>query len=72
MRVINYFRLGDLIGTLYKTTLKGETYYVYRIRFHKKIVGRSSVYFDNLGDCLDHMRSDMEQIFDSGKLENDK
>ena len=69
MKVINRYRLGDLIGTLYKTTLKCETYYEYRIRFHKQIVGRSYVYFKDAEECIDHMQSDMEQIFDSGKLE---
>ena len=69
MIVINRYRLGDLIGTLYKTTLKREIYYEYRIRFHKQIVGRSYVYFKDAEECIDHMQSDMQQIFDSGKLE---
>lgn len=72
MIVINRYRLGDLIGTLYKTTLKRETYYEYRIRFHKQIVGRSYVYFKDTYECIDHMQSDMQQIFDSGKLETIK
>ena len=69
MKVINRYRLGDLIGTVYKTALKRETYYEYRIRFHKQIVGRSYVYFKDAEECIDHMQSDMQQIFDSGKLE---
>ena len=69
LKVNSKYRLCDLTGTVYETTLKGQKCYVYRIRFHKQIVGRSYVYFNNAGDCIDHMRSDMEQIFDSGKLE---
>lgn len=69
MKVITRYRLADIIGTLYETSLKGRIHYEYRIRFKKQIVGRSYVYFADKADCLEHMKSDMEQIFDSSKLE---
>ena len=69
MKVITRYRLADIIGTLYESSLKGRTTYEYRIRFKKQIVGRSFVYFADKADCLEHMKSDMEQIFDSSKLE---
>lgn len=68
MKVLTRYRLGDLIGTLYETSLKGRICYKYRIRYHKQLVGGSYVYFANKDECLEHMKSDMEQIFDSGRL----
>ena len=68
MKVLTRYRLADLIGTLYESSLKGRTTYEYRIRFHKQVVGRSYVYFADKTECLNLMKSDMEQIFDSGKL----
>lgn len=69
MKVITRYRLGDIIGTLYETSLRGEPYYEYRIRFHKQIIGRSYVYHKDQKDCLERMRNEMEEIFDSGKME---
>ena len=68
MKVLTRYRLGSLTGTLYETSLKGEPYYEYRIRHNKQIVGRSYSYYKFKEDCLDHMNSEMEQIFDSGRL----
>ena len=68
MKVISRYRLGDMIGTLYETKLRGETYYEYRIRFHKQIIGRSYVYHKDQKDCLERMQNEMEQIFDSGRF----
>lgn len=69
MKVISRYRLCDLIGTLYETTLKGETYYEYRIRFHKQIVGRSYSYIKDKQECSERMRDEMETLFDSGRLD---
>lgn len=68
MKVLTRYRLGDMIGTLYETSLKGETYYEYRIRFHKQIIGRSYVYHKDQKDCLERMRNEMEVIFDSVQM----
>lgn len=69
MKVISRYRLGSMIGTLYETSLRGETYYEYRIRYNKQIIGRSYVYHKDKDDCLLRMRNEMEQIFDSGRME---
>ena len=68
MKVSTRYRLGDMIGTLYETTLRGEPYYEYRIRFKKQIIGRSYVYHKDKDDCLLRMRNEMEEIFDSVQL----
>lgn len=68
MKVITRYRLGDMIGTLYETKLRGEPYYEYRIRYKKQIIGRSYVYHKDQNDCLERMRNEMEQIFDSGRF----
>lgn len=68
MKVLTRYRLGSLTGTLYETSLRGEPYYEYRIRHKKQIVGRSYVYHKDQKDCLERMRNEMEQIFDSGRL----
>lgn len=69
MKVITRYRLGDMVGTLYETSLRGASYYEYRIRFHKQIIGRSYVYHKDQKDCLERMRNEMEEIFDSGRME---
>lgn len=68
MKAITRYRLGDMLGTLYETSLRGETYYEYRIRFNKQIIGRSYVYHKDQRDCLERMRNEMEVIFDSGRF----
>ena len=68
MKVLTRYRLGDMIGTLYETKLRGEIYYEYRIRFHKQIIGRSYVYHKDKDNCLERMRNEMEEIFDSVQL----
>lgn len=68
MKVISRYRLGDLKGTLYETILRGDPHYEYRVRFHKQVVARSYVYFRNKEECLNRMKSDMEQLFDSQRL----
>ena len=37
MKVITRYRLGNMIGTLYETSLRGELYYEYRIRYNNII-----------------------------------
>lgn len=69
MKVISKWRLSDLQGTVYETSLKGETYYEYRIRFHKQIVGRSYSYIKDKQECTERMRDEMETLFDSGRLD---
>lgn len=68
MKVLSRYRLGDMIGTLYETSLRGTSYYEYRIRFKKQIIGRSFVYHKDKDDCLLRMRNEMEEIFDSGRF----
>lgn len=72
MKVISRYRLGEMIGTLYETSLRGETYYEYRIRYKKQVIGRSYVYHKDQKDCLERMRNEMEAIFDSAKMRFDK
>lgn len=69
MKVLTRYRLADLIGTLYETSLKGRTTYEYRIRFHKQIVGRSYSYIKDKQECSERMRDEMETLFDSGRLD---
>ena len=68
MKVITRYRLADLIGTLYETSLKGEPYYEYRIRYNKKIVGRSYSSILHKEEALKRMLDEMEVLFDSSKL----
>lgn len=68
MKALTRYRLGNMLGTLYETTLKGETYYEYRIRYNKQIIGRSYVYHKDKKDCEKRMRNEMEEIFDSAKM----
>lgn len=69
MKVITKYRLADLIGTVYETTLKGRIVYEYRIRFHKQIVGRSYAYINTKKLCIDQMCDEMEMLFDSQRLD---
>lgn len=69
MKVLTRYRLADLIGTLYETSLKGRITYEYRIRFHKQIVGRSFSYIKDKQVCSERMRDEMETLFDFGWLD---
>ena len=68
MKVITRYRLGDLIGTVYQTSLGGQPEYIYKIRHKRQVKGVSYVYLHNQEDCLNQMISHMEQIYDSDKL----
>ena len=43
MKVISKWRLGNLQGTLYETTIGGEIHYVYKVRYNRKVVAQSYV-----------------------------
>lgn len=62
MKVISRWRLGNLIGTIYQTTLGGRTEYEYRIRNGRKIVGRSFVYFHEQEVCFEKMNDEMNYL----------
>ena len=64
MKVISKWCLGNLIGTLYETTLGGRIQYVYKVRFNKQIVAQSYVYFNDKYNCLSKMSNDMSYLYD--------
>lgn len=64
MKVISKWRLGNLLGTVYETTLGGRIQYIYKVRFNKKVVAQSFVYFNDKDDCTRRMSEDMNYLFD--------
>ena len=67
MKVISKWRLGNLQGTLYETSIGGETHYVYKVRYNRKVVAQSYVYFKDKDDCLKRMNDDMYYLFDGDR-----
>jgi predicted transcriptional regulator len=62
MKLINKLEMGGMVGSLYQTSLRGRTYYVYKIRYNKTIVGRSYVYINGLDRASDMMKNEMEML----------
>jgi SAM-dependent methyltransferase len=67
MKVISKWRLGNLQGTVYETTIGGETHYVYKVRYNRKVVAQSYVYFKDKDECLKRMNDDLYYLFDGDR-----
>lgn len=60
MKKINQIKIGELVGTVYQTTLKGRIYYVYKIASNKQIIAESYSYIDGLDRATNLLKLNME------------
>lgn len=67
LKVNSKYRLYDLTGTIYETSIGGEIHYVYKVRYNRKVVAQSYVYFKDKDECLKRMNDDMYYLFDGDR-----